>query len=567
MRSSLALGLAMRFATLAGAALAAILAGEARAEDLVVNPSAEQVAADGTPEGWGLYVGAGKMKLTATADEKHSGERSACLELIDWHTPQDAPDAAAKGSISGAIILAANNGYSAEGALECLPGANYVFSFWYKGDVASAAVSVTGWPSSDADHTQRVHHAVAGGGSLRPGPEWQRCTGSFRIQDGVERFALLIQTSGKPQDGYTLGKLYVDDAAIVPKVYPGGELRGIWCGLPKAQTREEGLPEIRDTLDKLKAAGLNTLLVWTESRYLAALDRPELQQAEPRAAWDALGEVIRAAKERGLQVHVWYSPWIYKAASRAVELEDHPEWAAVSADGVADRDGICFVRPEVRQFELDLLGRLIDRYPDLAGIHIEEPGFNWGADYCYCDHCQQLCREWFGLDIRGDLTAAKPVVHNLAAFMCADFFARLRQMMMAKRPQMWLSANGSGGDNPDWYIGRDWTTWARRGYLDFYVPQLYTKSVEAFTQRGLLTKGRLGACDLVTGMAVSWSGIYPERQTPEVIQAEIAAARTLGAKGFVVFHLDHLYDEHLRAIREILNDGSIGPAGRSDLDR
>ena len=56
-------------------------------------------------------------------------------------------------------------------------------------------------------------------------------------------------------------------------------------------------------------------------------------------------------------------------------------------------DGICFVRPEVRQFELDLIAKAIDRYPDLAGIHIEEPGYNWGNDYCYCDYCRQFCQQ------------------------------------------------------------------------------------------------------------------------------------------------------------------------------
>lgn len=519
------------------------------AENLVANPSAEQVSIEGQPEGWGLYVGAGQMKLSSTVEDKHSGQRAACLELTDWHTPKDSPDAAALRSVSGAVILAPNNGYGSQGAIACTPGTRYAFSFWYKGDVASASVSVTGWPSPDSDHTQRFHHAVTGG-SLRPSPRWQRCTGTFRIQGGVTRMALLIQVSGKQRDGFTLGKLYVDDAQIMPKCFPDGELRAIWCGLPKAKEREAGLREIGETVGKLKRAGLNTLLIWTESVYIAALDHVEFQQAEPRAAWDALGETIQAAKQHGLQVHVWYSPWVYKTVSRAVELKEHPDWAAVSAKGVVDKEGICFVRPEVRQFELDLLGKLLDRYPDLTGLHIEEPGFNWGADYCYCDHCQQLCRQWFGVNIRQDLAAAKPVVHNLAAFMCSDFFARLRQLTLDKRPELWLSANGSGGDNPDWYIGRDWTTWAQRGYVDFYVPQLYTKSVDAFRQQGLRTKSRLGTCDLVTGMAVSWSGIYPERQTADVIKAEIGAARVLGAKGFVIFHLDHLHDEHWRALKE-----------------
>jgi len=126
---------------------------------------------------------------------------------------------------------------------------------------------------------------------------------------------------------------------------------------------------------------------------------------------------------------------------------------------------------------------------------------------------------------------------------------------------MWLSANGSAGPNADkdWRMGRDWVTWARRGYLDFYVPQIYTKSVEGFVQAGQKTKELLGSCDLVTGLAVSWSSIHPERQSPRVIQDELRAAEKLGAKGFVVFHLDHLNDEHFAAIREVLRQPQ-GPA-------
>jgi uncharacterized lipoprotein YddW (UPF0748 family) len=268
--------------------------------------------------------------------------------------------------------------------------------------------------------------------------------------------------------------------------------------------------------------------------------------------------VIRAAKQRHIEVHMWYSPWIYKETSRADELRSHPEWAAVSAKGVVDPDGICLARPEVRQYELDLIARAIDRYPDLAGVHIEEPGYNWGHDFCYCDFCRQFCQQNFGLDIRKDSQAAKPTVHSLAAFMCTDFFLRLRKIMSDKRPEMWLSANGGSGDDAEWFIGRDWHTWARRGLIDFYVPQLYTDDVKGFTKAGLETKACLGGCDVVTGMAVSWSGIHPKRQPPEVIQAEIAAARKLGAKGFAVYYVPFLQDEHYRAIHAAI-EAKNGP--------
>jgi hypothetical protein len=63
---------------------------------------------------------------------------------------------------------------------------------------------------------------------------------------------------------------------------------------------------------------------------------------------------------------------------------------------------------------------------------------------------------------------------------------------------------------------------------------------------------------MVAGMAVSWSGIHPAKQPPEVIQAEILAARKLGAKGFAVYYVPFLQDEHYQAIRKAI-DGQVRP--------
>ena len=117
----------------------------------------------------------------------------------------------------------------------------------------------------------------------------------------------------------------------MPKCFLDGELRAIWCGLPKAKESVSPAPRNGETVGKVKGAGLNTLLIWTESVDTAA-HCAEFKQASD-GAWDVLGETIQAAKQHGLQVHVWYSPWVYKTVSLAVELKEHPDWAAVSAKG------------------------------------------------------------------------------------------------------------------------------------------------------------------------------------------------------------------------------------------
>ena len=71
------------------------LAAGARPENMVANPSAERAAENRMPQGWGLYVGAGSVKLTVTTEEKHSGQSSACLELTGWYVPKGVKDAVA----------------------------------------------------------------------------------------------------------------------------------------------------------------------------------------------------------------------------------------------------------------------------------------------------------------------------------------------------------------------------------------------------------------------------------------------------------------------------------------
>ncbi|MEN6405323.1 MAG: family 10 glycosylhydrolase [Thermoguttaceae bacterium] len=340
--------------------------------------------------------------------------------------------------------------------------------------------------------------------------------------------------------------------ARVKPAYPDGQIRGVFGLLPTTDNRETGLRQIEASVDKCRAGGLNSIFVSVSSRYLAALDDPKFQTDKLKVSWDALGELIRAAKKQNIQVHAWYSPWIRKEKARAVELELHPEWAALTAKGVVSPKGVlCFVRPEVRQFELDVLSKMMDRYPDLAGIHIEEPGYRHEDDFCYCDRCRAFCRKNFGLDIRKNLEDSKPTVHSLAAFMCTDFFIRLRKIMNEKRPDMWLSANG-GYNDAEWFMGRDWHNWARRGLIDFYMPQIYCRKSASFASRAAMTKQSLGGCDMVPIIGVSWQAIAPEKKPPEAIKMEITAAQKLGTKGFAVFCERVLDDAHYQAIHEAI---------------
>ncbi len=510
--------------------LTLLLAAVCHAENLAPNPGAE-AEADGKLPGFARYLGAGDVQVMASTTEKRTGRSSVCLDVRGWWHRPNTPDTPQNRSVNAALVFAENDGFRAKGALRGEPGDLYAVSFWHKGDLPAATVRVVAWPASDAGSAQRVILADMRD-SLTPGDAWRPFGATFRLPDGAPWFAVQILAAGHEGRGYGLGKIYVDDIRITTKALPDGELRAVWWYGPKQKRdREQCLAEAGAMLDWLKAAGFNTIMLTVHSLYLAALERPELAAKAPGADWDSWGNVLKLADDRGLQVHAWYPPWTYKRAHSSVERVDHPQWMSVYI-GVRPSDStVCFVNAQSRQFQLDLLRGLLERYPRLAGLHIEEPGH----PICHCDYCAKLAKHWLGLDIRADPAAAGAPLRNLAAFMNGDFFARLRQTVNASRPDLWLSANGSGGANPDWNIARDWPTWSRRGYIDFYVPQIYTEDVTRFTALGRQTLDTLDGGDMVTGMAASWTGIYPRRQDPQNLVDQIRSARRLGAKGFCVF--------------------------------
>lgn len=522
--------------------------GGAWGENLCPNPGAEMT--DARLPGFALYWGAGQAALTSSREEKHSGASSACLDVTGWWRPADAADTPANRSVNMSLVLAENDGFDAKGAMPGEPGGLYAVSFWYKGDVRSGTVRAIAWPNLEGKRNDRLY--VPGlADTIAPTAQWQCFGGTFRLPAEATCFAVQINVSGAEKDGTRLGKLYVDDVRITPKRWPDGEMRAIWWGGPQERRdRAKCLAEAAAVLDQVKTVGFNTVLLETGSLFFEALQRPELQKDAPGSDWDWYGEVLKLATARGLQVHLWYAPWTYKRTYNSAEPRDHPDWRAVYAEGRVSDDAVCFVRPECRQYQLALLRQVLERYPDLAGLHLEEPGH----PTCHCAYCAKLAKEWLGLDILADPAGTEASLRNLAAFMNGDFFARLRQMANSLRPEIWLSANGSAGANPDWNIARDWPTWLKRGYIDFYVPQVYTEDPARFTKLARETQDVLGGGAMVTGMAVSWTGIYPRRQDAQNLVQEIRSARQLGAKGFAVFRVGLPEEAHWQAFSSVFKE-------------
>jgi len=191
------------------------------------------------------------------------------------------------------------------------------------------------------------------------------------------------------------------------------ETRAVWMHpeVVFSADEEQGKVEVNQFVERLANARFNLILPWVRSEYMAALTDESYQKTVPIAKWDALGELIKAAHQKGMQVHPWYSFTYYKTPSSPEFNPQHkgnPEWASRRLDELVPdkttgkiapraRQNMCPLHAEARAWELKLIENMLDRYPLLTGIHIEEPGYT-GKDNCVCDLCLTLFRSIYGLD-------------------------------------------------------------------------------------------------------------------------------------------------------------------------
>ena len=233
-----------------------------------------------------------------------------------------------------------------------------------------------------------------------------------------------------------------------------GEARALWAHLDQivAPDPEKGRQDIEVLVDRMVAAKMNLLLPWVRSEYLAALmdsEYPKGNHYARLASWDALGALIDAAHQRGIQTHFWYSFTYYKSPL-AYEFRKHPEWAARRLDEIVPdaktgkvhrpwMTDVCNMHSGARQLELDLVEFLLERYPTASGVHIEEPGFGYGGN-CFCDLCNQTFRTIYGFD--QTTKPDGPEATDLKCLATTDFMRRLCQMMLEHNPTLVLSTNG-----------------------------------------------------------------------------------------------------------------------------
>lgn len=318
-----------------------------------------------------------------------------------------------------------------------------------------------------------------------------------------------------------------------------GELRGVWIGGDYGRD----WPAIARSL---REAGLNAVFPNLCTAGAAFYPSHILPQVEGEAR-DELAEAARAAREFGLELHVWHTAWAllhcppdllarYGAEGRLMRSHEG-RLAREDPDLDPPVDWLCPSHPENRRLEKEAALELVRRY-DIAGLHFDELRYP-SSDYCFCDHC----RARFEADAGAPVANWPEDVHTgPLADQYRDWRRGLQTSLLTEiskearevRPQILVSVSAW----PEAEVARahalqDWPRWVEGGALDFVCFLNYTLDPSQ------LAAWLTDQVDLVGGAVPIYAGLgaFLMASAQELI-AQVRAARDAGADGFVAFAYD-----------------------------
>ncbi len=357
--------------------------------------------------------------------------------------------------------------------------------------------------------------------------------------------------SEKTQKLVSLGREALANAYLKTRRPREPEFRGIWCH----QGTGPGMGWTK-AIDAVADGGLNALLpnlLWSGIAYYPSRIVPEAPEVRDKG--DQLREILTAAKRRGVAVHVWKVCWQFGwAADPGVAVPFR------FADRMmVDRNGkqgewLCPSNEENRRYELDAIRELVRNY-EIDGFHLDYIRYP-GDEFCFCRACRRNFEKETG-EVFGNWPA--PVLgrgeysaryRDWRRDVITSFVAEVRDEIRMIRKDVKLSAAVfPHPEDARESVLQDWTRWVREGLVDFVCPMNYTESV--WEMRGRLKAG----LEAVNGRVPLYAGLYAtfspaQRQEPDMLAAQIEAAREMGASGFVLFEMqDHVLQDALPLLR------------------
>lgn len=361
------------------------------------------------------------------------------------------------------------------------------------------------------------------------------------------------------------------------------EVRGLWV----VRTGLVSPEAVDQVVDQAREGGINTLLVQVRGRGDAfynsrIVSRSTLLENRPRD-FDPLARLLERAHARGITVHAWINVLLTAHFGQALPaghiLMEQPEWvmvprsaarAALSTppSGLLALVGHPSRRTDVEGYYLtpsapgvaahleSVVREIVRTYP-VDGLHLDFIRYP-NREFDYSRQALEAFRAVRGG--KGDPLAA--VEADAAAW---DDFRRSSITSLADR-----LARAAKGEQPGLLVSaavvpsevdaiqqkfQAWPDWLARRVIDVVCPMTYTPDRKVFAAQVTQAQTRLRP-----GQSL-WAGVGAYRLPFEGIVENIAAARRIGASGFVLFSHESLDARALRRLKDEAFDTSGVAAG------
>ena len=295
---------------------------------------------------------------------------------------------------------------------------------------------------------------------------------------------------------------------------------------------------------------------------------------------DPLRRLLDAAHAAGLRVHAWVNalalsgnrsapiladlgPGAAMVDRRGRSVLDYPNGQVPEPDGSWYRMGTPGIyldpgAPGVRARLVATFAELVDRYPDLDGLHLDyirHPGvlpfvpgsrFGVGLDFGYGADTRKRFRSETGLTgpYRDPSNPASSRLTHTAAWddwrraQVTELVREIRVAVLANHADLLLSgAVIPYADRAYLSLAQDWRGWVEDGLLDFAVPMIYTLDDRLF--RYLVESFAGSAQNERIWMG---TGTWLFVKQPERAVAQLATIRAAGSTGQAIFSYDALLE-------------------------
>lgn len=397
--------------------------------------------------------------------------------------------------------------------------------------------------------------------------------------DKAQDYLIKAEKDSRNVQKYSSQAIEAANSALANSIpYRKDELKGVWI-----RPKETSSEAIIQTLDKIKAAGINNIFLETyfhgktifPSQTMA--NYGFISQNERFVGFDPLKVWIEEAHKRNIKVQIWFETFYVgnddpKCNPKSI-ISVNPGWAnrtkrdfdsAAPVPSLSEHGGYFIdpANPDVQEYLIDLLTEIIKNYhPD--GINLDYIRYpqsvlpklasydlsNWGyTEYARSEFKAKYCKD--PIDISYDDQAwtmwDKYRQDKVTSFV-------LRVCNLTKRNNVMLTAVIF----PDRQKAletkqQDWKTWATLGYVDGFTPLLLTcDSKTASVMMQDVIRNMSPNTSLYAGLFITFMG-----GSSEDLLRQIQEARKLGAKGIIIFDYAHFTANYVNTLTSSVFDSS-----------